>query len=124
MLDSSDLIAFVATTDLSRARTFYAGTLGLPLLTQDQYACAFDAHGTILRVTATADFARPSHTVLGWKVADIAVATGDLTSRGVTFLRVDGLQQDQHGAWTTPSGDKVAWFKDPDGNTLSLTEFA
>jgi catechol 2,3-dioxygenase-like lactoylglutathione lyase family enzyme len=124
MLASSDLIAFVATTDLARARGFYEGTLGLPVLSQDEYACVFDAHGTMLRVTATADFARSSHTVLGWKVADITASSSDLASRGVTFLRLDGLHQDQNGAWTAPSGDRIAWFKDPDGNTLSLTEFA
>jgi catechol 2,3-dioxygenase-like lactoylglutathione lyase family enzyme len=124
MLASSDLIAFVATTDLARARGFYEGTLGLPVLSQDDYACVLDAHGTMLRVTATTDFTRPGHTVLGWKVADITATSSDLTSRGVTFLRLEGLQQDQNGAWTTPSGDRVAWFKDPDGNTLSLTEFA
>jgi predicted enzyme related to lactoylglutathione lyase len=124
VLESSDLIAFVATTDLSRAQSFYEATLGLRLLGQDDYACVFDANGTMVRVTATADFVRPSHTVLGWKVADITATASELTSRGVRFMRLDGLEQDAHGAWTAPSGDRVAWFKDPDGNALSLTEFA
>jgi hypothetical protein len=63
------------------------------------------------------------HTVLGWEVADIHAKTRELTSRGVRFERYDGLAQDESGIWTTPSGAKVAWFKDPDGNTLSLTQF-
>ena len=125
MLESSDLVAFVAATDLPRARAFYEQTLGLPVLEHNDFACVLDAHGTMLRVTAVPDVARAGYTVLGWRVADIAAATRELTARGVTFLRYDGMSQDEHGIWTTPSGARVAWFADPDGNALSLTqEFA
>ena len=68
--------------------------------------------------------ARPGYTVLGWRVADIAATARGLAGRGVAFLRYDGMDQDDNGVWTTPGGDRVAWFGDPDGNTLSLTEFA
>ena len=125
MLESSDLVAFVAATDLRRAQVFYEQTLGLPVLEHDNFACVIDAHGTMLRVTAVPKVARAGYTVLGWRVADITAAVRELTARGVTFLRYDGMSQDEHGIWTTPSGARVAWFADPDGNTLSLTqEFA
>ena len=122
MLESSDLVAFVAATDLRRARAFYEQTLGLPVLEHNDFACVLDAHGTMLRVTAVPEVARTGYTVLGWRVADIAVATRELTARGVTFLRYEGLSQDEHGIWTAPGGAQVAWFADPDGNTLSLTQ--
>jgi catechol 2,3-dioxygenase-like lactoylglutathione lyase family enzyme len=122
MLESSDLVAFVAATDLRRARTFYEQTLGLPVLEQDDFACVLDAHGTMLRVTAVPEVARGGYTVLGWHVADIAAAVRDLTARGVIFLRYEGMNQDEQGVWTAPGGAKVAWFADPDGNTLSLSQ--
>jgi len=78
----------------------------------------------MLRVTAVAEVARPGYTVLGWRVADITATVRELTGRGVVFLRYDGMNQDEDGVWTTPGGDKVAWFADPDGNVLSLTQFA
>jgi predicted enzyme related to lactoylglutathione lyase len=83
-----------------------------------------DAHGTMLRVTAVHEVARAGYTVLGWRVADIAVATRELAARGVIFLRYEGMGQDEHGIWTAPGGAQVAWFADPDGNTLSLTQDA
>ncbi|WP_151084496.1 VOC family protein [Nocardioides cynanchi] len=123
MLGTSDVIAFASTTDLASARSFYEGTLGLPLVEENDYACVFDAHGTMLRVTAVAEVARPGYTVLGWQVADIAAMISGLESRGVTCARYDGMEQDAQGVWTTPNGDRIAWFSDPDGNVLSLTEF-
>ena len=122
MLESSDLVAFVAATDLDRARDFYEQTLGLPVLEQNDFACVLDAHGTMLRVTAVHQVARAGYTVLGWHVTDIAAAVRDLAGRGVAFLRYDGMDQDEQGIWTAPSGARVAWFADPDGNTLSLTQ--
>lgn len=124
MLDSSDLIAFAASADLDRARAFYEGVLGLRLVEQSRYACVFDAHGTMLRVTGVPDVARPGYTVLGWRVSDIESVSAALRSRGVAFARYDGMEQDENAVWTTPGGDKIAWFTDPDGNTLSLTQFA
>ena len=124
MLESSDLVAFVAATDLRRARAFYEQTLGLPVLEQNDFACVLDAHGTTLRVTAVPEVARGGYTVLGWRVADIITEVRGLTARGVSFLRYDGMSQDEHGIWTAPGGAKVAWFADPNGNTLSLTQDA
>lgn len=121
MLRTCDLVAFVATTDLVRARTFYADTLGLTLLEDTPFACVFDAHGTMLRVTPVESKASAVYTVLGWEVPDMAAAVRDLVERGVDMMRVDGIDQDELGVWTTPGGDQVAWFKDPDGNTLSLS---
>jgi catechol 2,3-dioxygenase-like lactoylglutathione lyase family enzyme len=124
MLGSSDLIAFVPATSLTRARAFYEGTLGLPVAGYDDFACVFDANGTMLRVTAVSEVSRTGYTVLGWRVADIAAAISDLRAKGVVFVRYDGMDQDEHGIWTAPEGDKVAWFADPDGNILSLTQLA
>ena len=122
MLESSELVAFVAATDLRRARAFYEQTLGLPVLEHNDFACVLDANGTMLRVTAVPVVAQAGYTVLGWRVGDIAASVQDLAARGVTFLRYDGMNQDEDGIWTTPTGARVAWFADPDGNTLSLTQ--
>lgn len=123
MLTGSDLIAFVSSTDLGRARAFYTDVLGLRLVEENQYACVLDANGTMLRITAVAEHAPVPQTVLGWRVGDIAASIAALAERGVAFTRYDGMGQDDIGVWTTPGGDKVAWFADPDHNTLSLTEF-
>ena len=124
MLGASEVIAFAASADLPQARAFYEQVLGLRVLEQNDFACVFDANGTMLRVTAVAGVARAGYTVLGWRVSDIAAVVRDLTARGVAFLRYDGMEQDESGVWTTPAGDKVAWFADPGGNVLSLTQFA
>ena len=123
MLESCDLVAFVGAADLDRARAFYEGVLGLPVTERTDFACVFDSGGTMLRVTAVPAVAQPGYTVLGWRVPDIRAVVRELTGRGVTVLRFDGMAQDEDGIWTTPGGDRVAWFADPDGNTLSLTQF-
>ena len=123
MLSTSEIIAFASTTDLATARSFYGSVLGLSLVDENAYACVFDAHGTMLRVTLVAEVAHPGYTVLGWGVTDIDDTVGRLETIGVRFSRFDGMDQDEHGVWTTPNGDRVAWFADPDGNVLSLTEF-
>ena len=123
MLESCDLVAFVGAADLDRARAFYEGVLGLPVTERTDFACVFDSGGTMLRVTAVPAVAQPGYTVLGWRVPDITAVVRELAGRGVTVLHFDGMQQDQDGIWTTPGGDRVAWFADPDGNTLSLTQF-
>src|SRR4051794_16054270 len=121
---TSNLVAFIATTDLETARDFYAATLGLPVASdQAPMACVFDANGTMLRVTAVEQKADASYTALGWTVDDIAAAVHELAAKGVEFHRYDGMVQDEIGIWTTPGGERVAWFSDPDGNTLSLTQF-
>ena len=123
MLATSAVIAFASTTDLARARSFYEATLGLPIVDENAYVCVFDANGTMLRITAVPEVAHPGYTVLGWRVPDIGEAVAGLESRGVTFAHYDGMAQDAKGVWTTPNGDRIAWFTDPDGNVLSLTEF-
>ena len=123
MLAACDMIAFAPTTDLARARSFYEHALGLPVADENAFACVFNAHGTMLRVTAVAEVAHPGYTVLGWRVTDISETVTGLESRGVVFVRYDGIEQDAQGVWTTPSGDLIAWFTDPDGNVLSLTQF-
>jgi len=123
MLHSSDVIAFVSTTDLGRGRAFYEQTLGLRVVEQNDFACVLDAHGTMLRLTASGSVATPGYTILGWNVADIAGTVAELAGRGVSFNRYDGMDQDDAGIWTTPGGDQVAWFPDPDGNVLSVTQF-
>jgi catechol 2,3-dioxygenase-like lactoylglutathione lyase family enzyme len=124
MLQTSAIIAFAASADLRAARVFYEQALGLRVIEQNDFACVFDANGTMLRVTAVAEVAPPGYTVLGWRASDIAATVRGLTARGVAFLRYDGMDQDEDGVWTTPAGDKIAWFADPDGNVLSLTQFA
>jgi catechol 2,3-dioxygenase-like lactoylglutathione lyase family enzyme len=117
-------MAFVATLDAPRARRFYGETLGLRLLGDEPYALVFDAHGTTLRVQKVQALAPPRHTVLGWQVPDVGAAVGALAARGVAFEQYGMPGQDERGVWTAPGGAKVAWFKDPDGNLLSLTELA
>jgi catechol 2,3-dioxygenase-like lactoylglutathione lyase family enzyme len=120
---NSKIISFVATRNPASAVKFYAETLGLRLVSDDPFAIVFDANGTMLRVQKVHELVPARHTVLGWEVADIRAKTRELMKRGVRFERYEGLAQDEAGVWTAPSGAKVAWFKDPDGNTLSLTQF-
>ena len=123
MLESSSIIAFVPATDLARARGFYENTLGLRFVEQSDFACVFDANGTMLRITAVSKVANPGYTVLGFRVDDMEAVVHALTLNGLKFTQYDGMDQDQNGIWTTPGGDKVAWFTDPDGNNVSLTQF-
>ena len=124
MLSTSEVIALAPTTDLSRARSFYETTLGLPVIDENAYACVLDACGTMLRLTAVAEVSQPGYTVLGWRVPNVSKTVAGLESRGVVFARYKGMDQDAQGVWTTLSGDRIAWFTDPDGNVLSLTQFA
>jgi catechol 2,3-dioxygenase-like lactoylglutathione lyase family enzyme len=122
MLESSKLVAFVGTGDAGRARAFYADVLGLRLVSEDGFALVFDAGGTPLRVAIVPAVAAASYTVLGWQVPDIRSTVDALVRRGVRFERYDFMQQDDLGVWTAPGGARVAWFKDPDGNLLSLSQ--
>ena len=124
MLGSRAVVAFVATRDPDRARKFYEGVLGLRLVADEPFALVFDAHGTTLRLQKVQELAPARHTVLGWLVPDIAAAVGSLSGAGVSFERFPGLPQDDLGVCSFPGGGRVAWFRDPDGNTLSLTESA
>ena len=122
MLDQHKLMAFVATRDGARARAFYEKTLGLRVISDDDYALAVDAKGTMLRIQKVGAYAPHPFTALGWEVADIGATVDALGERGVQFERFPGMGQDARGIWDSPSGARVAWFKDPDGNTLSLTQ--
>lgn len=122
-LGAADLIAFVPTKDMSRARPFYEKTLGLPIEGESPVACAFRAGGVLLRVIVVEQLTPFPFTLLGWSVEDIAETVGALTARGVAFDGFEGVEQDALGIWRSPGGAQVAWFKDPDSNTLSLTQF-
>jgi catechol 2,3-dioxygenase-like lactoylglutathione lyase family enzyme len=123
VLGSQDLVAFLLTTSYERARPFYRDVLGLKLVSEDAFALVFDANGVMLRISPLADMHAAKHTVLGWRVANIKQTLEELTRRGVNFEHYGMPNQSESGIWTAPSGARVAWFKDPDGNTLSLTQF-
>jgi catechol 2,3-dioxygenase-like lactoylglutathione lyase family enzyme len=122
-LGNCDIVAFAPTRDAERAVKFYRDTLGLALVSQDHFAAVFDAHGTMLRVSNVPALTPHPFTVLGWHVPDIAAAARALIDAGVAFERYAGLEQNDLGTWTAPGGAQVMWFKDPDGNLLSLTQF-
>jgi catechol 2,3-dioxygenase-like lactoylglutathione lyase family enzyme len=125
ILGTGKLVAFVATTDSIRARAFYEGLLGLRLVEDEQpFALVLDANGVMLRVTDVHEHNPAPFTVLGWGVASIENTVEQLTSAGVEFQRYPGINDgDPKGIWNAPSGARVAWFKDPDGNVLSVTQF-
>jgi catechol 2,3-dioxygenase-like lactoylglutathione lyase family enzyme len=122
MLGKAKLTAFAATAQPGQARTFYQKTLGLRLLSDNQFALAFDSNGVQLRIQKVEKVNPPPFTVLGWEVPSIRRAMTALSKAGVAFERYPFLEQDEAGVWTAPGGTKVAWFKDPDGNLLSLAE--
>ncbi len=124
MLESADLVAFVGVGDLERARQFYGDALGLPLRDESPLALVADVGASGLRITRVDRPVAAPYTVLGWRVTDIAVTIDSLVGRGVVFTRYEGMDQDDRGVWTAPGGARIAWFLDPDGNNLSLTEFA
>jgi catechol 2,3-dioxygenase-like lactoylglutathione lyase family enzyme len=124
MLEHHSLVAFVATRDGARARRFYGDVLGLPIISDDEFALVCRAGGVTLRIQKVPSLRPHPFTTLGWEVDDVAAMVNALVERGVTFERYDGMGQDARGVWTSPSGTRVAWFKDPDGNTLSLSQGA
>ena len=123
MLDSADIVGFVPITDEGKAKAFYEGVLGLRFVKDDGFALVFDANGAMLRLVKINSVVPAQYTILGWQVKGIADALRQLqAAKGVQFERYGFFKQDDLGIWTAPSGDKVAWFKDPDGNTLSISE--
>ncbi len=120
----TQLIGFVTTTDPAKAKRFYAEVLGFRLIEEDDYALVFDANGSMVRVGKAKTFTPAQGTVLGWEVQDIVQAVTELTARGVRFEQwgLPFMKQDEHGVWTPPNGDRVAWFKDADGNVLSISQ--
>lgn len=123
VLGSHKIMAFVAARDPERAKAFYRDTLGLKMVTEQlPFALVFDAQGTMLRVTIVREIVVAPYTVLGWEVPDIAATVKELAAAGVKLERYPGMPQDELGIWTAPGGNKVAWFKDPEGNVLSVAQ--
>ena len=122
MLAHCDIIAFIDTAQPEQAKVFYGDVLGLRLMEDTPFALVFDANGTMLRIQKVVTLTKAGYTVLGWHVGDIQETVEMLLKRGIFFDRYPGLTQDEQGIWTTPDGNKIAWFTDPEGNTLSLTE--
>jgi catechol 2,3-dioxygenase-like lactoylglutathione lyase family enzyme len=122
-LRTSPLIAFLATADAARSRRFYADVLQLRLASDEAFALVFECNGTLLRIQKVESVRPAPYTSLGWQTEDISQLVQQLTDRGAQFERYGDLAQDEHGIWTSPAGARVAWFKDPDANILSLTQF-
>ena len=122
MLAAKKIKAFVPTVMPDKAKEFYKDALGLRLLSEDNYALEFNANGTSLRVSIVPEFQPQAFTVLGWNVDDISSTIKSLNEKGIICEQYDFLEQDRSGIWIAPGGSKVAWFKDPDGNILSLTQ--
>jgi catechol 2,3-dioxygenase-like lactoylglutathione lyase family enzyme len=123
MLNKAKIMTFVPIRDGARARAFYEKVLGLSFVYDDPFAMVFDSNGIMLRLSKGAKFEPAGFTILGWEIPDIRKAVTALITRGVAFERFPGLEQDDLGIWRSPSGAQIAWFKDPDGNLLSLTQF-
>jgi catechol 2,3-dioxygenase-like lactoylglutathione lyase family enzyme len=122
MLGSTNIVAFVPIRDGDKARAFYEGVLGLRFVKDDGFALVFEANGTMLRAAKMKEFTPAQFTVLGWQVSKIEDMVRALGMRGVKFEIFGFFKQDELGIWTAPTGDKVAWFKDPDRNILSVSE--
>jgi catechol 2,3-dioxygenase-like lactoylglutathione lyase family enzyme len=124
ILGNQKLVAFAPTTDPEKARAFYEGVLGLRLVADEKpFALVFDANGTMLRVTTVHELKPDPFTVLGWRVGNIEETVDRLAAAGVEFNRYKGMNDgDPRSIWNSPSGARVAWFKDSDGNVLSVTE--
>jgi catechol 2,3-dioxygenase-like lactoylglutathione lyase family enzyme len=122
MLGDQELMAFVATAKPAEALAFYRDVLGLALVYEDPFAIVFKTPNATLRVQKTGQHQPLPYTSLGWKVGDINATVARLAAQNVPAERFAGLEQSDAGVWTSPSGAKIAWFKDPDGNVLSLTE--
>ncbi len=122
MLESMKLVAFVPTRDSDKARAFYEGALGLRFIKDDGFALVMDANGIMIRIAKMKDFTPAPFTILGWQVSEIENVVRSLRNREVQFEIFGFFKQDELGIWTAPTGDKVAWFKDPDGNILSVSQ--
>jgi catechol 2,3-dioxygenase-like lactoylglutathione lyase family enzyme len=123
MLADQPVMPVVITSDISKARPFYENTLGLTVQDADEYGVSFCTRGSFVRLSILAGFEAAPYAILSWVVKDIVKTAVDLKSKGVVFQLYEGMSQDELGIWTTPGGAKVAWFQDPDGNVLSLTQF-
>jgi len=118
------IVTFLLTQNPDSSVAFFRDKLGFPFLRDDGFALVFDLNGTSLRIGKVPAHTPAQNTVLGWEVEDIGAAVKELAARGVAFEHYPNMGQDDQGICTFPSGDKVAWFKDPDGNVLSLSQHA
>lgn len=122
ILESAKPAILICTKDRARATAFYRDTLGLTVAYEDSFAAVFNIGGVTLRVSGVADFTAHEHTILGFNVPDVVATVKALGEKGITFNRYQHVSQDELGIWTAPAGAvHVAWFKDPDGNVLSVT---
>jgi catechol 2,3-dioxygenase-like lactoylglutathione lyase family enzyme len=122
ILEAAKPAIIICTRDRARATAFYRDALGLTVASQDHFAVVFNTGGVALRVSTVADFTPHQHTILGFSVPDVAATVKALREKGVSFNIYQGFRQDELGIWTAPDGTVyVAWFKDPDGNVLSVT---
>jgi catechol 2,3-dioxygenase-like lactoylglutathione lyase family enzyme len=121
-LGSSRLIGFVPTRDAERTKVFFEEKLGLKFVSGDKFALVFESNGSQLRVVRVGEFQPLPFTILGWEVEDIAASVRELSGAGVSFERYTFIQQNELGIWDAPGGARVAWFKDPDGNVLSISQ--
>jgi catechol 2,3-dioxygenase-like lactoylglutathione lyase family enzyme len=122
-LSKYNIVGFVNIVDVARAKEFYRDTLGLRLVSEElPFALVFEANGIMLRLGMAKELPPARGTVLGWQVPDISAVVKDLGQAGIRFERYEQMKQDELGIWTSPTGAKVAWFKDPDGNILSVSE--
>jgi predicted enzyme related to lactoylglutathione lyase len=122
MLGSTNIVAFLPITDTAKARAFYEGVVGLRFVKDDEFAMVLDANGIMVRAAKMKEVKPAQFTILGWQVTDIENVVRSLQKKGVHFEIFGFFKQDELGIWTAPAGDKVAWFKDPDGNILSVSE--
>lgn len=122
MLAKNKIVGFVPIKDAKRAKTFYEKALGLKFVSDDGFALVFDANGNMLRLVKVKDWEPPQFTILGWEVTDIEDMVKALQKNGVEFQKYPWMPQDQPAIWTAPGGARIAWFKDPDGNVLSISQ--
>jgi catechol 2,3-dioxygenase-like lactoylglutathione lyase family enzyme len=118
------VVTFLIATNADAALRFYRDMLGLKFIRDDGFALVFDMDGVMLRIARVPEFTPAQHTVLGWESENIAAMVDELAAKGVAFNRYPNMGQDERGICTFPTGDKVAWFKDPDGNVLSISQHA
>jgi catechol 2,3-dioxygenase-like lactoylglutathione lyase family enzyme len=122
MISEAEVMGFIPTTDAVRARAFYEDVLGLGVVSDDPFALVLESNGTFIRIAKLDELTPAPYTILGWRVNDIESEVQTLHARGVTFTRYPGMAQTDLGVWTAPGGAKIAWFRDPDGNVLSLSQ--
>jgi catechol 2,3-dioxygenase-like lactoylglutathione lyase family enzyme len=124
MLDSGKMIGFVATTDYDRTRAFYVDKLGFEFVSLDQFALVLRVGGHMVRIAKVPKFTAQQFTVLGWEVSDVEAVAKWLRDHGVETEKFPWVTDKELGIWSAPGGDKIAWFKDPDGNVLSISQHA